>query len=104
MDRDELQAQLIFAKRSLAEIEAEIAHQQELVRASDERGVDPELSRLLLTLFAKMRVFRALHLQYVTEELEKSEPPRKDSRPVFGVLTTGRVATGLVDAIPSRIP
>ena len=60
----------------------------------------PEI--ILLEMLRQMRVLHALHLQFVVEELQKPERPRKATRPIFGILASGRVATGMVAPIPSR--
>lgn len=104
MKRIELEDQAAFAHRVLGEIEVHIARLRESADNGKRRDVVANTSDIiLLELLQQMRVIHALHLQHVTEELQK--PGRVTTAAfVHGIITAGRVAANLIEAIPTRVP
>lgn len=100
----ELEDQAAFARRVLGEIEVRIARLHGSVDDGKRRNVLTNTSDIvLLELLQQMRVLHALHLQFVTEELQK---PRRRINATFvhGVVAPGRVTTNLIQPIPTRVP
>ena len=105
MERRELERQAALAQRFLREIETAIEHLHGPVEAAQHRDIMARIPEIILSeMLAQMRVLHALHLQYVLELMEGPSQPQRAGGMVHPIVISGRVAAGLIQTIPTRIP
>ena len=105
MERAELERQAALAQRFLREIEAAIERLRRPVEAAQRRDIIERIPEIMISeMLTEMRVLHALHLQYVLELMHWPSQLQRTGGMVHPIVISGRVAAGLTQTIPTRIP